>query len=252
MMYPRLLSLLVATFILFPVGSVATNAGQRKTKPIKPPPPAPTKAAKPVVAQPELLSSAAEKEILAEINLARTNPAQYLSYLEAFKPYYHGKEIKYADGSTLVTNEGVSALEEAIKFVRALTPLPPLELRKGLVLGARDHVNDLVKTGQSGHRGSDGSIVEDRLNRYGSWSDSVGEDIVYQRRKAREDVIALIIDDGVKSRGHRKNIFKSDFHVIGLALSPPAKSPPMCVITFAGGFADKGTIGAPLTAPQKF
>src|SRR4029079_6018728 len=118
MMYPRLLSLLVATFILFPVGSVATNAGQRKTKPIKPPPPAPTKAAKPIVAQPELLSSAAEKEILAEINLARTNPAQYLSYLEAFKPYYHGKEIKYADGSTLVTNEGVSALEEAIKFVR--------------------------------------------------------------------------------------------------------------------------------------
>ena len=251
MKYPRLLSLLVATFILFPVGSVATNAVQRKTKTIKPPPPAP-KAAKPVVAQPDLLSSAAEKEILAEINLARTNPAQYLSYLEAFKPYYHGKEIKYADGSTLVTNEGVSALEEAIKFVRSLTPLPPLELRKGLVLGARDHVNDLVKTGQSGHRGSDGSIVEDRLNRYGSWSDSVGEDIVYQSRKAREDVIALIIDDGVKSRGHRKNIFKSDFHVIGLALSPPAKSPPMCVITFAGGFADKGTIGAPLTAPQKF
>lgn len=253
MRYPRLLTLLIAISILFPLGSAPLNAGQGNKKPIKPPPqqsqPAKTVA---LAAQVDLLGSPAEKDILAEINLARTNPAQYLRYLQDFKPYYHGKEIEYSDGSTLVTNEGVGALDEAINFVRSLKPLPPLELRKGLVLGARDHVNDLVKTGLSGHRGSDGSLTEDRLNRYGSWSDSVGEDIVYHSRHAREDVIALIIDDGVKSRGHRKNIFKSDFHVIGLALSPPVKSPPMCVITFAGGFADKGTIGAPLTAPQKF
>jgi uncharacterized protein YkwD len=231
--------------ILFLVGSASSSANPRKKNPVKPPP-QDSKPAKVVVAQLDLLGSLQEKEILAEINLARTNPAQYLRYLEDFKPYYHGKEIRYADGSTLVTNEGVSALDEAISFVRTLKPLPPFELRKGLILGARDHVNDLTKNGQSGHRGSDGSLTEDRLNRYGSWSDSVGEDIVYKSRKAREDVIALIIDDGVKSRGHRKNIFKADFRVIGLALSPAAKSPSMCVITFAGGFADKGT-GSPTT-----
>jgi uncharacterized protein YkwD len=211
-----------------------------------------TKASTPVAAKLDLLGSPQEREILAEINLARTNPALYLHYLEAFKASYRGKEIKYSDGSTLITNEGVSALEEAINFIRSLKPLPPLELRKGLILGAKDHVNDLVKTGQSGHRGSDGSILEDRLNRYGSWSVSVGEDIVYRSRKAREDVIALIIDDGVKSRGHRKNIFKSDFHVIGLALSPTSKTPPMCVITFAGGFADKGNNNPLVPTAQKF
>ncbi len=218
---------------------------------------APAPAPKAVLTKPatdplEQLIAPREQEILAEINLARTNPAQYLRYLEDFKPYYHGKEIKFADGSTLVTNEGVSALEEAIGFVRSLKPLPPLELRKGMVLSAKDHVNDLAKTGQSGHRGSDGSITEDRISRYGRWSDSVGEDIVYRTRKPREDVIALLIDDGVKSRGHRKNIFKSDFHVIGLALSPPAKLPAMCVITFAGGFADKGTSSPATPAAQKY
>jgi len=227
------------------------GTGPGKKKPVKPPPPD-SKPAKVDVAQLDLLGSPQEKEILAEINLARTNPTQYLRYLEDFKPFYHGKEIKYADGSTLVTNEGVSALEEAIAFVRSLKPLPPLELRKGMILGARDHVNDLTRTGQSGHRGSDGSITEDRLNRYGSWSDSVGEDIVYRSRKAREDVIALLIDDGVKSRGHRKNIFKSDFHVVGLALSPPSKAPAMCVITFAGGFADKGSNNPLIPTAQKF
>jgi uncharacterized protein YkwD len=251
MKYPRFFAFLFGISILFPVAFAASGAGQTSKKPVKPPP-QDLKPAKAVVVQLDLLGSPQEKEILAEINLARTNPAQYLRYLEDFKPYYHGKEIKYSDGSTLVTNEGVSALEEAISFVRLLKALPPLELRKGLILGARDHVNDLTKTGQSGHRGSDGSLTEDRLNRYGSWSDSVGEDIVYKSRKAREDVIALIIDDGVKSRGHRKNIFKSDFHVIGLALSPPAKSPSMCVITFAGGFADKGASSPATPTAQRY
>ncbi|HBB87609.1 MAG TPA: CAP domain-containing protein [Blastocatellia bacterium] len=241
----RILFLLLAVAFFLQAANAQTQLTARSTSQLP-------KASTPIAAKVELLGSSQEREILAEINLARTNPTLYLRYLEDFKASYRGKEIKYSDGSTLVTNEGVSALEEAINFVRLLKPLPPLELRKGLVLGAKDHVNDLVKTGQSGHRGSDGSILEDRLNRYGSWSVAVGEDIVYRSRKAREDVIALIIDDGVKSRGHRKNIFKSDFHVIGLALSPTSKTPPMCVITFAGGFADKGNSNPLVPTAQKF
>jgi uncharacterized protein YkwD len=250
MKHPRFFAFLIGISILLLVSAAAGSAGQTNKKPVKPP--QDLKPAKVAVTQTDLLSSPQERDILAEINLARTNPAVYLTYLEDFKKLYHGKEIRYVDGSTLVTNEGLSALEEAITFVRSVQPLPPLELRKGLILGAQDHVNDLVKTGQSGHRGSDGSMLEDRLNRYGNWSVSVGEDIVYRSRKAREDVIALIIDDGVKSRGHRKNIFKSDFHVVGLALGSSTKTPPMCVITFAGGFADKDGANPLVPTAQKF
>lgn len=185
------------------------------------------------------LLSPGEREVITEINLARTNPAQYLRYLEDFRRSYNGKELRFSDGQTLITNEGVAALNEAINFVRSLKPIAALEIRKGLVLGAKDHLNDLVKTGKSGHKGSDGSNVEDRLTRYGTWSDSVGEDIVYHSRTARENVISLIIDDGVANRGHRKNIFKPAFGVIGIALGPPLKSGTLCIITFAGGFKDK-------------
>jgi uncharacterized protein YkwD len=119
------------------------------------------------------------------------------------------------------------------------------------VFGARDHVKDLVLTGKSGHQGSDGSKTEDRLNRYGTWNVSVGENIVYHSRSPREDVVSLIIDDGASTRGHRKNIFKSDFHVIGIALSPPQKSGTLCVITFAGGFIDNAsTTGQKETIPE--
>lgn len=197
------------------------------------------------------LLSTHERGILDEINLARANPSEYVKVLENFKQYYQGKQIHFPDGHVLVTNEGVGALDEAIRFVRALKPLPPLEIRKGMVLGAKAHVDDLCVTGGSGHKGSDGSKVEDRLNRYGTWRDAVGEDIVYDSRKAREDVIALIIDDGVATRGHRKNIFKPGFRVIGIAMGQPTKSTTMCVITFAGEFADKAESKAGPTA-QKY
>lgn len=194
------------------------------------------KASQVVTGSPAGLISAREQATIDEINLARANPSAYLKFLEQFKQYYRGKQIHYPDGHELVSIEGVTPLDEAIAFMRALKPLPPLEQHAGMVLAAKDHVNDLVKTGRSGHKGSDGSSAGDRLNRYGTWDGSLGEDIVYFSRNARDDVIALIIDDGVITRGHRKNIFNPAFHAIGIALSPPQKAGTICLITFAGGY----------------
>src|SRR6185436_2045609 len=88
-------------------------------------------------------------------------------------------------------------------------------------------------------KGSDGSSPGDRMSRYGEWADTLGEDIVYFSRNAREDVVALIIDDGVSTRGHRKNIFQPAFHVIGIGLGPAQNTGTLCIITFAGDFKDK-------------
>lgn len=235
--------------ILLPIifGAQAVTAQKKKTSPSTQ---QGSKSSKPVVNKPQSLLSKQEQEILSEINLARSNPSQYIRYLEEFKRRYNGKELNFSNGQSLITNEGVEALDDAIGFLGSAKPSSPLEARAGLVFGARDHVTDMVQTGKSGHKGSDGSSTEDRLNRYGTWSDSVGENIVYHSRSPREDVISLIIDDGVLTRGHRKNIFKSNFHVIGIALSPPQKSGTLCVITFAGGFIDKAATGQKGTAPE--
>ena len=97
-------------------------------------------------------ASTREKAILAEINLARSNPSRYVHHLEDFRRYYHGNELRLPDGQSLTTHEGVKALDDAINFLLSLRPLSPLELSSGMALGARDHLNDLVKTGRSGHR----------------------------------------------------------------------------------------------------
>jgi len=180
-----------------------------------------------------------EQQLLEEINSARKNPAGYVSFLLEYRTYYKDKAVRFPDGRVLETNEGVGALDDAIAFIRSLKPVAPLEVRNGMMSGAKLHLDDMNKSGRFGHIGSNGSKPEDRLNLFGTWQESVGENIVYDSRSARNDVIGMLIDDGTATRGHRKNIFKSEFRVIGIALDPQSKEQRMAVITFAGGFVDK-------------
>src|SRR5688572_29853958 len=71
---------------------------------------------------------ALEQEMLQEINQARTSPSRYAEYLEQTRGLYAGKEFRRAGKPTLLTQEGALALEEAVRFLRAAKPLPPLEL----------------------------------------------------------------------------------------------------------------------------
>jgi uncharacterized protein YkwD len=183
--------------------------------------------------------SPTEKQIVAEMNFARANPAQYAAYLEQLRPLYSGKEFKRPGGDAVETAEGVAALDEAIQFLRSATPLAPLEVSKGLCSGARDHARDLLRTNGMGHRGSDGSFVEQRVERYGNWQKEVGENIAYEAASAREAVINMLIDDGSPKRGHRKNIFNPIFGVAGVAVGDPAAPQKTCVVTLAGGFSER-------------
>jgi len=63
----------------------------------------------------------------------------------------------------------------------------------------------------------------------------IGENIDYGNTDARDIIMHLLIDDGVKSRGHRENILNPMFLVVGSALGPHQKYRHACVSNFAGG-----------------
>jgi uncharacterized protein YkwD len=184
--------------------------------------------------------SPSEKAVVREINLARTAPKDYASFLEQFKKYYHDKLINLPNETPIKTKEGVGVLMEATRFLRSTKPAPLLKLSKGMSWGAKDHLKDLGLSGDSRHRGSDRSQPWDRVNRYGTWQKVICENICFGHDRARNIVMSLIIDDGVPHRGHRRNLFNSDFRVIGVACGEHPNYKTICVITLAGEYIERG------------
>ncbi|HWR01645.1 MAG TPA: CAP domain-containing protein [Chlorobaculum sp.] len=178
-----------------------------------------------------------EREVVVEINMLRSDPALYARmYLVPLRAYYQGRLLKYPGKIALSTHEGVSVLDECIRELNRTRPRSSLSPLEGLTLAARDHVRDQGRTGATGHAGSDGSSPLTRLNRYGRWDVVAGENISYGFNDARTIVTSLLIDDGVPSRGHRKNLLNSSFRFVGVDIGPHRVFRDMCVMDFAGGY----------------
>lgn len=192
---------------------------------------------------------ALEQDMIRELNLARTRPTEYASFLEQWRPLYTGKEFRQTDRPALTTVEGVGALDEAVRFLRAAKPVPALAVSKGMCSGALELVKEQSVSGNTGHRGADGSFCEQRIGRFGTLLEPVGENLSYGEDTARDRVLALLIDDGVANRGHRKRIFDPSYKVVGVACGAH-KIGPMCVITLAAGFTDKPSANQPGAAKR--
>ena len=178
-----------------------------------------------------------EREIIIEINRVRTDPAGYARmYLAPTRQYYNGQRFTYPGRPVLHTKEGVRALDECVKVLLKTKPVHALSPKKGLTLAARDHAADQSRTGSTGHTGSDYSTMGIRMNRYGTWNISAAENLFYGHWRARWIVTSLLLDDGVASRGHRKNILNPAFKFIGVAVGPHPVYKKMCVMDFAGAY----------------
>jgi uncharacterized protein YkwD len=178
-----------------------------------------------------------EKDIILEINKLRADPARYATeYIAPLARHYDRRLLHYPGDQKVLTHEGVSALHECVRVLKRQQPLPIMHPSHGLTLAARDHVNDQSKSGKTGHTGGDGSSMSDRIERYGKWQVRIAENIIYGGSMAQQVVIYLLIDDGVRDRGHRKNFLNPDFKMVGVATGSHPKFGTMSVMDFAGGF----------------
>ncbi|KAH8058315.1 hypothetical protein JL722_6173 [Aureococcus anophagefferens] len=159
-------------------------------------------------------------ELCAEHNLARAKPLEYAE-----------------------TREGAAPVEDLLQALAAHEPCGALTLEAGLSGAAQRHAADLGYSGGMDHGGTDGSTVQTRIEAYGEWWGSCGENISLGFSGARNIVLWLLVDDGVPGRGHRKNILDAKFNVMGCSeLREHVKLRQCIVFDYATGFGPKKNV----------
>ncbi len=89
----------------------------------------------------------------------------------------------------------------------------PLSLNSRLTTAAQRHAEDMARTGQFSHTGSNGSSVRDRATASGYRSSYVGENIGMGYINA-----AAVMSGWMNSPGHRQNILNSNYTELGVGL----------------------------------
>ena len=190
------------------------------------------------------------QQVLQEMNRARTNPHSVIADLEHKLQFFKGNTyLEPGMRCGLTTNEGPGAVKECIAALKHHQPCQPMNLIDGLSQAARDHCNDTGPRGIIGHNGSDGSRMGGRMERYGQWESGIAENVSYGHADALGIILQLLIDDGVSSRGHRKNLLNPSYLNCGIAAGPHKQYEHMCCQDFAVGFVPSGGGGGGHHAP---
>ncbi len=188
--------------------------------------------------------TAFEKNVVSELNRLRGNPTTYAKDVAAVKTLFHGDVIRRHEGKVelqVKTQEGTAAVDEAEKVLLSMKPMALLTVANGLMLAARAHAEEQAQTGGIGHDGKDGSKPSQRMKRYGT-PKKTGECIsygTYAGDNPKQVVVQLLIDDGVKDRGHRTKMLDGRFTRVGVACGPHPKFQTMCVIDLAESYVEK-------------
>ena len=114
------------------------------------------------------------------------------------------------------------------KDLAAVSGLAPMVPEKDLTSVAQGHATRSGETGHVGHKDINKRFAPLRGNPYMAW----GENCSYGFDEAISIVITLLIDEGIKDVGHRKNILNPDYNSVGVAIRPHKSYRVNCVMDF--------------------
>ena len=175
------------------------------------------------------------------INKYRANPRELARHLERLKKYLDTTTniLSEPDKIQIQMVEGEEVFNEAIQFLKNLRPLEPLQWEDALAASAQEHVDDIGPKGLLLYQSSDGTEPEERITKYGTYLESLGENIDFGPNDAIGVIVSLTLDDGEEERPHRDNLFKNDYKKIGIACGPHQTEFQICVMDLAYDFIPK-------------
>ncbi len=155
-----------------------------------------------------------EKNVIWLTNLARFDGSLFAKTF--LKEYLEKNNIEYTDN--------VKSLFSHLRIINNLTPLKP---DRNIYLLAEEHAK---KNGRKGKTGHDGFNTRAKNSRHSKFS----ENCEYGDFRAIDILITLLIDEGVPSLGHRKNILNQVMTHTAVSIQPHTIFKYNCVIEYGG------------------
>ena len=181
--------------------------------------------------------TADEKASILYLNLARLFPQKFATHMAA--------TWKKLDGSsTYIIKRKLKAEEFGSLQVqlRQMEPVAALFPHPGLCKAAAYHADDMGQKGNIGHNSSDGRRFSVRAKEEGGYA-AWAENCSYGMHHPFGVIMQLLIDDGVPSLGHRKNMLNGSYNLIGTAIRPHKMYGTNCVQDFGRGEVPETGLG---------
>lgn len=195
-----------------------------------------------MIKQPSDYYKTIQDALLEEINAVRQDPKSYIPILEEHKRLFQNNVLVRQNQPPIQTYEGPAAFDDAIEFLNEQEAVPALNYSEDLTKAALDLCDDLGPKGLVSHEDSNGNYVSERIEKYTEWDTACFECIDLGGRSAEEVVINLIVDDGVKNRVNRYNLFSQKYKHLGIGTGYHKGYGIFTVLVFVGGIREKGSL----------
>lgn len=170
-----------------------------------------------VATDPTLPLTQQERLAYLYTNLARLDGQKFLrTFVE---PYF---DVVSADQNYY------ASLKNDLAGIKGLPMLKP-DLR--LFLAAKEHAVEMGNSGRTGHASLNGMSSKERIAKYADMR-ACAENCNYGPSDALSVVLQLLLDEGVPSVGHRKNILSEKYDLMGLSIQPHKQYRNNCVQDF--------------------
>jgi uncharacterized protein YkwD len=159
-----------------------------------------------------------KKEVIIETNRIRTNPKAYIPILEKYLENFDDYILTRPDKNECIeTQEGPKAYKEAIEFLKNQKPINEIEFDEEASKVAEEYAKVLSNSGED-ENGEDEHHIEERVDKYLEYDYAISECIDFGGSSGIEVIVNLLVDDGVKLRTHRENLFSNKFQYYGVAV----------------------------------
>jgi hypothetical protein len=155
------------------------------------------------------------RQLVEEINLARTNPAAYASKVQEYIPHFQDKILKMPDQRVAIkTQEGAAAYEECVNFLRSAEPTEAHVPSRGLTRIANDFLSGVQSVDPSQIGTIDMNAI---IDKYGSFQGNFSRAMEFGGSTPEQVVINLLVSDGDKSRSQRDALLNPILKRVGVA-----------------------------------